>query len=373
MSVSPSAVQYSDNANSLSYAATPCIQHYSLSPKPGSMFGKLKKTFSTRKSSKSTNSYSPRDTEGAGHMLGNAPSGAPVNKKNFASHDSGLSPFSYPHPFDSASPATRRPNSSNMNPFSSNRDAPPAYTPGPAQNTPAVTSAPTTDIEEDDPYDFLRSFDTVFLIDDSGSMAGRSWRETGKALEVIAPICTKRDADGIDIYFLNHPDSSIYKNVTSAGTVIEIFQTVRPRGATPTGQRLNKILESYLQRFMLDKTIKPMNIIVITDGVPSDDLETHIISAARKLDEEKAIAHQIGIQFFQVGKEPGAREHLMQLDDGLVHLARMDGRGIPRDIVDTVPFTGDGNAELTGTGILKATMGAINRRWDYASKGIHRK
>lgn len=260
-----------------------------------------------------------------------------------------------------------------MNPFSSNRDAPPAYTPGPAQNTPAATSAPTTDIEEDDPYDFLRSFDTVFLIDDSGSMAGRSWRETGKALEVIAPICTKRDADGIDIYFLNHPDSSIYKNVTSAGTVIEIFQTVRPKGATPTGQRLNKILESYLQRFMLDKTIKPMNIIVITDGVPSDDLETHIISAARKLDEEKAIAHQIGIQFFQVGKEPGAREHLMQLDDGLVHLARMDGRGIPRDIVDTVPFTGDGNAELTGTGILKATMGAINRRWDYASKGIHRK
>lgn len=73
------------------------------------MFGKLKKTFLTRKSSKSTDSYSPRDTEGAGQMLGNAPSGAPVNKKNSASRDSGLSPFSYPGPFDSASPATRRP------------------------------------------------------------------------------------------------------------------------------------------------------------------------------------------------------------------------------------------------------------------------
>lgn len=373
MSVSLATVQYFDNANSLSYAVTPCIQHYPLSPKSGSMFGKLKKTFSTRKASKSTNSYSPRDTEGAGQVLGNAPTGAPVNKRNSASRDSGLAPFSYPGPFDSASPATRRPNSSSMNPFSSNRDAPPAYTPGPAQNAPAVYPAPTTDIEEDDPYDFLRSFDTVFLIDDSGSMAGRSWKETGKALEVIAPICTKRDADGIDIYFLNHPDSSIYKNVTSASTVIEIFQTVRPRGATPTGQRLNKILKSYLERFMLDNSIKPMNIIIITDGVPSDDLETPIINAARKLDHEDAKPHQLGIQFFQVGKEPGAREHLMQLDDGLIKIAQSQGLGVPRDIVDTVPFTGDGNAELTGTGILKATMGAINRRWDYTSKGIHQK
>ncbi|KAI4929846.1 hypothetical protein J4E85_004467 [Alternaria conjuncta] len=351
MSVSLATVQYFDNANSLSYAVTPCIQHYPLSPKSGSMFGKLKKTFSTRKTSKSTNSYSPRDTEGAGQMLGNAPTGAPVNKRNSASRDSGLAPFSYPGPFDSASPATRRP----------------------TQNAPAVHPTPTTDIEEDDPYDFLRTFDTVFLIDDSGSMAGRSWKETGKALEVIAPICTKRDADGIDIYFLNHPDSSIYKNVTSASTVIEIFQTVRPRGATPTGQRLNKILKSYLERFMLDKSIKPLNIIVITDGVPSDDLETPIINAARKLDYEDAIPHQLGIQFFQVGKEPGAREHLMQLDDGLIGMAQSQGLGVPRDIVDTVPFTGDGNAELTGTGILKATMGAINRRWDFTSKGIHQK
>jgi hypothetical protein len=52
---------------------------------------------------------------------------------------------------------------------------------------------------------------------------GRSWRETGKALETITPICTQRDADGIDIYFLNHSDSSVYKTVKSASTIIEIF------------------------------------------------------------------------------------------------------------------------------------------------------
>jgi hypothetical protein len=80
---------------------------------------------------------------------------------------------------------------------SSSKDAPPAYTPGnglqaPIMETPRSASA-TSDA---DPYAFLKSFDTVFLIDDSGSRAGRSWKETGKALEAITPICTQRDANG---------------------------------------------------------------------------------------------------------------------------------------------------------------------------------
>lgn len=242
-----------------------------------------------------------------------------------------------------------------MNPFSGPREAPPAYTPGPAAPAELVaqtiTPRPSTSTADSDPYAFLKTFDTIFLIDDSGSMAGRSWRETGKALETITPICTQRDADGIDIYFLNHPDSSLYKNVVSAGTVVEIFQSVRPSGATPTGQRLNKILKPYLQRYQQSPdTTKPINIIVITDGEPSDDVESPIIQAAKKLDKLEAPAWQVGIQFFQVGKEPGAREHLKQLDDGLREFAGDDEL---RDIVDTVPFTGDDNAELTGEGVLK--------------------
>jgi uncharacterized protein YegL len=247
-------------------------------------------------------------------------------------------------------------------------EAPPAYTPGPAQSPTVASALEDTD---DDQYAFLRSFDTVFLIDDSGSMAGRSWRETGKALETITPICTKRDADGIDIYFLNHPDSSIYKNVTLASTVIEIFQTVRPNKSTPTGQRLNKILKPYLQRYEKNpETTKPINIIVITDGEPTDDVESPIIAAAKKLDKLDAPPWQVGIQFFQVGKEPGAREHLKQLDDGLRELSGQDEL---RDIVDTVPFTGDDNAELTANGIMKVVLGSVNRRLDRNSKELHRR
>jgi uncharacterized protein YegL len=258
-----------------------------------------------------------------------------------------------------------------MNPFSSSTDAPPAYTPGPAQSNSTEAPRSVSASTDTDPYAFLKSFDTVFLIDDSGSMAGRSWKETGKALETITPICTQRDADGVDVYFLNHADSSLYKNVTSAGTVVEIFQTVRPTGATPTGQRLNKILKPYLQRYEKNpETTKPINIIVITDGEPSDDVESPIIQAAKKLDKLDAPAWQVGIQFFQVGKEPGAREHLKQLDDGLRELA---GDEELRDIVDTVPFTGDGNAELSAAGIIKVVLGSVNRRLDRNSKELHRR
>ncbi|KAF2119957.1 hypothetical protein BDV96DRAFT_566412 [Lophiotrema nucula] len=274
-------------------------------------------------------------------------------------------------PFTTGSPATRRPDRAGMNAFTTpSNEPPPAYTPGPAQQStgPASTTVASTD---DDQYFFLRTFDTVFLIDDSGSMCGRSWRETREALETITPICTQRDADGIDIYFLNHPDSEFYQNVTSPGTVSEIFDTVRPGGGTPTGQRLNKLLRPYLARYQANpEGTKPINIIVITDGEPSDDVETPIIVAAKKLDKLEAPAWQVGIQFFQVGKEPGAREHLKQLDDGLAELAGDDEL---RDIVDTVPFTGADNEALTAAGIMKVVLGSVNRRLDRNSKELHRR
>lgn len=238
----------------------------------------------------------------------------------------------------------------NMNLSSTPNDAPPAYTaaPAPQSNVTELSSASS----DSDAYAFLKSFDTIFLIDDSGSMAGRSWRETAEAIEKIAPICTQRDADGIDIFFLNHPNT--FKNVTNAGTVVEIFQSVRPSGVTPTGQRLDQILKPYLKRYeRAPNTTKPINIIVITDGVPTDDLESPIIQAAKKLDKLDAPAWQVGIQFFQVGKEETARETLKQLDDGLRELSGDDDL---RDIVDTVPFTGAGDTQLTAAGILKVRL-----------------
>ncbi|KAF2396463.1 hypothetical protein EJ06DRAFT_534188 [Trichodelitschia bisporula] len=275
---------------------------------------------------------------------------------------------------DTPNPATkptRRPDRPNMNAFTTpTNEPPPAYTPAaapfPGSIAPAMNPAPgalasnPASTTEDDRYAFLSTFDTVFLIDDSGSMAGRSWRETARALEMITPVCVEHDADGIDLYFLNAPDTPWYRNVSAASTIREIFSSVRPRGGTPTGQRLNAILRPYLARYAADpERTKPLNIIVITDGEPSDDVESPLIAAAKKLDRLEAPAWQVGVQFFQVGNEPGAREHLRQLDDDLGELAGDDDL---RDMVDTVPYAE--GMELNAEHILKVLLGSVVRRWD---------
>lgn len=222
---------------------------------------------------------------------------------------------------------------------------------------------------DDDEYAFLDTFDTVFLIDDSGSMAGGLWRQTAEALMTIAPICTAHDEDGIDIYFINNP--AVYKNVRSSTRVQEIFETVRPGGSTNTGQRLNKILvKNYLEEYeKKPDTTKPMNLICITDGAPTDDDEGPLIDTAEMLDDLRAPAWQVGIQFFQVGSDPKAARHLKVLDDDL---AKFSTRDRMRDIVDTVPFTDANGGRLSADGILKVVLGAVTRRLDRNSEDLHR-
>lgn len=247
--------------------------------------------------------------------------------------------------------------------------APPAYSP--PTNSPVLPGPMQS--TSDSPYAFLTQFDTAFLIDDSGSMAGRSWRETAAALSAITPICTAHDADGIDIYFLNHRNSDprsssgAYKNVTDTVGVESIFNSVRPLGGTPTGTRLQHLLKPYLAQVenMIERqahgqevTVKPLNIIVITDGVASDDVESVIVQAAKRLDAWGAEPWQVGIQFFQVGREPDAAEDLQDLDDALSSAHDI------RDIVDTVPWTGDDGQILTADNLLKVVLGSVNRRLD---------
>jgi hypothetical protein len=245
-------------------------------------------------------------------------------------------------------------------------DAPPAYSEAPNAAPQPAPAQPNAVPAADDAYSFLDKFDTVFLIDDSGSMAGGLWRQTADALMTITPICTAHDADGIDIHFLNHPKS--YMNVTSPTTVREIFQTVRPGGSTPTGFRLTEIFEKYFENYQ-PKVTKPINIICITDGAPTDDDESPLIDAARKLDRLEAPAWQLGVQFFQVGSDPEATAHLQMLDDSLPELAKDKNL---RDIVDTVPFLGESGTALSGAGILKVVLGAVTRRLDRQSKRLHR-
>jgi len=295
------------------------------------------------------------------------------------------------NPLTNASPPTRRPARAGFNAFTvPSNEPPPAYSPSPvspispaavlpASNIPAATTSASTE----SPYSFLSTFDTILLIDDSGSMAGRSWREVSQALSTIAPIVTQFDQDGIDIYFLNHKSNDVgepqngiapggYRGIKRAPTVTEIFERVRPGGGTPTGVRVHNILKPYLtklEREMAEsRELKPLNLIVLTDGVPSDDVESVLLNAAKKLDKLDAAAFQIGVQFFQVGNEEGAKEALEELDDGLSALVE----GGVRDIVDTVTWTGgssssEGGVGLTGDGILKAVSKTLSNSLPYAN------
>ncbi|PMD12221.1 hypothetical protein NA56DRAFT_695643 [Hyaloscypha hepaticicola] len=236
--------------------------------------------------------------------------------------------------------------------------------------TPAVSIPATIHLSGEDPYAFLTTFDTTLLIDDSGSMAGRSWREVSQALAVIAPIVSSHDDDGLDLYFMNYksadggsPNEGIaaggYRGIKRAATVTEIFARVRPQGGTLTGTRVHNILKPYLAKLEAEmaagKEMKLLNLIVLTDGVPSDDVEAVLLLATKKLDKLDASPYQVGVQFFQVGNEEGVKEALEELDDRLSEL--VEGR--VRDIVDTVTWTGgssqsEGSVGLTGDRILKA-------------------
>lgn len=183
-------------------------------------------------------------------------------------------------------------------------------------------------------------------------MSGNSWQEVAAVLETITPICTTWDADGVDIHFLNMQDSKRFMNITTAAGVQQIFREVRPQGSTPTGKRLNAIMSPYLQELLKCKARgaelpKPMNIIVITDGAPTDDPESVIVQVAKKLDKLDAPSWQIGIQFFQVGRDQAATEALRDLDDNLTDRYHI------RDMVDTVAWN-DGE-RLDGEYILKVS------------------
>ncbi|GKT67202.1 von Willebrand factor [Colletotrichum tofieldiae] len=219
-----------------------------------------------------------------------------------------------------------------------------------------------------DPCAFLSSFDTIVVIDDSGSMAGSSWPEVKNVLSAITPICTTHKKDGVNFYFLNHKTwysgnvragkaGGGYHGICLAETVHNIFTKIHPYCTIPTGQRFNDILRSYLQllksRKQNTQSVKPINIIVITDGAASDDVESIIITAAEKPDKLNAPKHQ-------VGNKPGARETLQELDDDL---ARKD-TGKLRDLVDTITWDQDNRDVLTADRILKGVLGAVLRRLD---------
>jgi len=217
----------------------------------------------------------------------------------------------------------------------------------------------------EDALDTLRKYNTVIIVDDSGSMEGARWQEARDALAALADIASKYDADGIDVCFLNN--KHVGTNMKDSELVRRLFDHVRPSGITPIGEKLEVLLLYYLDTLehaksrydagdeKAMKAVKPVNYIIITDGAPTDDPEAVIVAAARRLDAHNFPLTQVGIQFVQIGDNPEATAFLNELDNGLSQTY-----GI-RDIVDTTPYTG---GQLNAEMIIKILLGGVNKRVD---------
>ncbi|KAF4613110.1 hypothetical protein D9613_011187 [Agrocybe pediades] len=197
--------------------------------------------------------------------------------------------------------------------------------------------------------EYLDNYNIIFVVDDSGSMSGDKWRQVREALSQIGNEAMQYDADGVDICFLN--SSVVGKRIKSQEELWDAYDQVQPSNGTPTGAKLNEILGGIISKLngAINTSqygqIKPVDIIVLTDGAPTDDPGAVIQAAARRLDQGKHHPNCVGIQFVQIGNDYGADRALQALCKGPV-----------RNMVDTVPFV----KRFTPERLKRVLLGALH-------------
>lgn len=166
----------------------------------------------------------------------------------------------------------------------------------------------------------LRSYDTVFLVDDSDSMYGRRWDTTKHVLAKIASIAVEHDKDGVDIRFFNeHLEDDERLHLNSAEKVMNVFSKVEVDGSTPTADVLERELQDYIYEYKSNRHKKGLNLIILTDGEPDpgQDVAGVIAKFAKKLEGLDAPLRQVGVQFVQIGGDKEAADFLATLDNEL--------------------------------------------------------
>ncbi|KIL62595.1 hypothetical protein M378DRAFT_758443 [Amanita muscaria Koide BX008] len=192
---------------------------------------------------------------------------------------------------------------------------------------------PTT-IEE-----YLRNIEVIFVIDDSGSMKGKRWTEARDALATIAQKAYELKVNTMNMCFLNN--ETYVRGLKGKKKLISLFNKVKPKGKTPLGIRLRKVFDEHLDR--IDSAVRegpekyskilPLDIIVLTDGVPTDKGEDKPAKVVSKTVERLKGSHYhpntMNVQIVQIANEKKAEKVLRKLVVG------DNGR-----IVDTVPYAG---------------------------------
>ncbi|KAJ3075019.1 hypothetical protein HDU98_009463 [Podochytrium sp. JEL0797] len=227
--------------------------------------------------------------------------------------------------------------------------------------------------------ELLSQVHTVFLIDDSGSMAGGAvsygfsgslysdfaalryksrWDQVRDLLADFAPIVTQYDPHGLSLFFLNAP--TIHTKIRSSDAVNAVFRSNRPNGGTPLGRRVNDILDAYMTCLRYDRNLKPLNLVVFTDGESQDEevLKHSIESHVHHVMNRGYVAHQLGIEFVQVGDDAEATRHLREIEEEVSWHHMNYGR----DIVGVTPFLGNQGRMLDSELLTNVILSGIDAR-----------
>jgi hypothetical protein len=211
---------------------------------------------------------------------------------------------------------------------------------------------------------------TVVLVDDSYSMTelghrswglarntvDTRWNQARNLLAGIAPLVAAENAHGMDLHFLNRV--SFYAGLRTAQAVQSAFDSDVPNNGTPTGARVNDILDAYVATLRYYRLLMPLNLIVITDGEAQDEELLHqaIEHHVTELVHHGFPAHQFGVEFVQVGDCQYATRHLEKLEKEVTrHHHRFQ-----RDVVGVTPANRISNMDPEG--MLAIAVSGVDAR-----------
>jgi hypothetical protein len=222
---------------------------------------------------------------------------------------------------------------------------------------------------------------TVILLDDSGSMQapghsawdfqnqyddwgeGRQqrrnktrWDQAHDLIAGITPLVSRYNRHGIDIHFLNHQRP--FFGLHSSQDVHHVFHSVRPGGGTPTGRRVGEILDGYMAVLRYNRSILPLNLIVVTDGEAQDEERLHrtIEHHVTQIVHRGFRAHQFGIEFLQVGDDEDATRHLERLEEEVSR----HHHAFQRDVVGVTPT--NRQSQMTPNKLLGIVLSGVDAR-----------
>jgi hypothetical protein len=154
-----------------------------------------------------------------------------------------------------------------------------------------------------------------------GSPYNNVLKNLGTSLERFVNAVIEYDDDGLDLAFTHQPTPE--RKLRDVKTVMEIFHANCdgcPENLYCLSDWLDALLADYCRVYdaavRREERQKPLNMIVLTTGVPSfDPFDTTVIEYARTFDDRFWPKQQVGIQFVLIDHDPERVEVFRDLDD----------------------------------------------------------